>query len=76
MENKIFVLGYLSDKEDDGEALYTNVKIFKTEDDFRNYLWDNEGMTKKQIETFMTSETSVISKWGNRLVFWSQDFDK
>ena len=72
MGDKIFVLGYLSDKEDDGAELYTSIKLFKSEDDLSNYLWDNEGMTKKQIKNFIDKDTIVETKLGSRLVHWVQ----
>ena len=70
-EEKIIILGYRSDKEDDGEPLYLNVKVFQNFDDFKNYMSKEHHFTPKQTLDFFNSEESVDDK-----VVWEQPFDK
>lgn len=70
-EEKIIVLGYFSDKEDDGEPLYTNVKIFKSYKDFENYMYCNHNMKSNEVAEFFKAEEPV-----DDMVVWEQPFDK
>ena len=71
MEKKIIVLGYRSDKEDDGEPLYTDVKIFKSYNDFENYMYRNHNMKSNEVADFFNAEEPV-----DNMVVWEQPFDK
>lgn len=70
-EEKIIVLVYLSEKEDDGEPLYTNVRVFKNLYDFKSYMSHQHHFTPQQILNLLNSESSVEG-----MDAWEQDFDK
>lgn len=69
-DETIIVLGYRSDKEDDGEPLYTNVKIFKSFFDFKNYMSHEHHMTPKETLEFFNSDVPL-----DNMVVWEQPFD-
>lgn len=71
MEEKIIVLGYLSDKEDDGEPLFTNVKIFKSYKDFENYMDSEHSMKSNEVADFFNSKEPI-----DDMVVWEQPFDR
>lgn len=70
-DEKIIVLGYRSEKEDDGEPLYTDVKIFQNFYDFKNYMSTQHHFTPTQTLDFLNSEEPV-----DDMVVWEQPFDK
>ena len=70
-EEKIIILGYRSDKEDDGEPLYTNVKVFKNFYDFKRDMSHQHHVTPVQTLDFLNSEEPV-----DDMVVWEQPFDK
>ena len=70
MEN-IIILGYLSDKTDDGEELYTGVKVFKLYADYKNYMSKNHDMTDEEINELFNSQEPI-----DDMVVWIQPFNK